>query len=42
MLNKPIYNKMSNVWHDDPQGRSMADATLIIMIAIAFFMGLLL
>jgi len=42
MLNKPIYNKMSNVWQDDPQGRSMADATLMIMIAIAFFMGLLL
>lgn len=41
-LNKPIYNKMHNVWHDDPYGRTIADGCSIISIAIAFLLGLLL
>lgn len=41
-LNKPIYNKMHNVWHDDPYGRTIADFCSIISIAIAFLLGLLL
>ena len=41
-LNKPIYNKMHNVWHDDPYGRTIADTCIIIAIVIAFIMGLLL
>ncbi len=40
-MNKPIYNKMSNVWEDDPQGRQYANMTLIFMMIISFFMGLL-
>lgn len=41
-LNKPIYNKMHNVWHDDPYGRTIADLCSIISITIAFLLGLLL
>jgi hypothetical protein len=41
-LNKPIYNKMHNVWQDDPYGRTIADGCSIISIAIAFLLGLLL
>ena len=41
-LNKPIYNKMHNVWHDDPYGRTIADGCIIIAIATAFLLGLLL
>ena len=40
-MNKPIYNKMSNVWEDDEEGRKYANITLIIMILISFFMGLM-
>lgn len=40
VLNKPIYNKMSNVWEDDPVGRSMANMTVATMIIIAFLIGL--
>ena len=41
-LNKPIYNKMHNVWHDDPYGRTIADICIIIAIVTAFIIGLLL
>lgn len=41
-LNKPIYNKMHNVWQDDPYGRTIADTCIIVMILIAFLLGLLL
>jgi hypothetical protein len=41
-LNKPIYNKMHNVWHDDPYGRTIADTCIIIAITTAFIIGLLL
>lgn len=40
-MNKPIYNKMSNVWEDDPQGRQYANMTLIFMMIISFIMGLM-
>jgi hypothetical protein len=40
-MNKPIYNKMSNVWEDDPKGRQYSNMTLIVMLFIAFFMGLM-
>lgn len=40
-MNKPIYNKMSNVWEDDPEGRKYSNITLIVMLFIAFFMGLM-
>lgn len=39
-MNKPIYNKMSNVWEDDLEGRKYSNITLILMLLIAFFLGL--
>ena len=41
-LTKPIYNKMSNVWQDDPVGRQYANVLLGIMLTIAFYLGTLL
>jgi len=40
-MTKPIYNKMSNVWEDDPEGRKVANITLVIMMFIAFYLGTL-
>lgn len=40
-LNKPIYNKMHNVWQDDPYGRRIADTCIIIAITTAFIIGIL-
>ena len=40
-MNKPIYNKMSNVWEDDPEGRKYANISLIIMMIISFIIGLI-
>ena len=40
-MTKPIYNKMSNVWEDDPQGRKFANITLVFMLLIAFYLGYL-
>jgi hypothetical protein len=41
-MTKPIYNKISNVWEDDPQGRRFANITLVFMLLIAFYLGYLL
>jgi hypothetical protein len=41
-LTKPIYNKMSNVYEDDPTGRQYANLLLVIMLAVAFYLGTLL
>jgi hypothetical protein len=38
-LTKPIYNKMSNVYEDDPTGRQYANLLLVIMLLIAFYLG---
>jgi hypothetical protein len=40
-MNKPIYNKMSNVWEDDPIGRHYSNVTIVAMLFIAFIMGLM-
>ena len=40
-MNKPIYNKMSNVWEDDPEGRKYANISLVIMMIISFIIGLM-
>lgn len=40
-LNKPIYSKMHNVWHDDPYGRTIADGCIVIMLLMAFLLGLI-
>jgi Na+(H+)/acetate symporter ActP len=40
-MSKPLYNKMHNVWEEDPEGKKYANITLIVMLLIAFFMGLM-
>ena len=40
-MSKPIYNKMSNVWEDDPEGRKYANITIVAMMFISFFIGLM-
>jgi hypothetical protein len=40
-MSKPLYNKMHNVWEEDPEGKKYANITLIAMLFIAFFMGLM-
>jgi hypothetical protein len=41
-FSKPVYNKMSNVWEDDPVGRKFHNAIIISMVILAFLMGLVL
>jgi hypothetical protein len=38
-LTKPIYNKMSNVWQDDVEGRQIANFIVWIMVIIGFSMA---
>jgi hypothetical protein len=38
-FSKPVYNKMSNVWQDDEDGRQMAHLMIAAMILIAFLLG---
>ena len=40
-MSKPLYNKMHNVWEEDPEGKKYANITLTVMLFIAFFMGLM-
>lgn len=40
-MTKPIYNKMHNMWHDDPEGRKIANITLVVMLFISFYLGTL-
>lgn len=40
-MTKPIYNKMHNMWHDDPEGRKVANITLLVMLFVAFYLGTL-
>jgi len=40
-MRKPLYNKMYNVWEEDPEGKKYANITLIIMLFIAFFIGIM-
>lgn len=40
-MSKPLYNKMHNVWEEDPEGKKYANMTLVLMLFIAFMMGLL-
>jgi hypothetical protein len=39
-LTKPIYNKMSNMWQDDTQGRTLANYIVWFMTLIGFLLGL--
>lgn len=36
---KPVYNKMHNVWQEDPEGTNIANFTIIIMLIVAFILG---
>lgn len=38
---KPIYSKMHNVWHDDPEGRKIGNIIIAVMVIIGFFLGLM-
>ena len=40
-MSRPIYNKMHNVWEDDPLGRKYSNMTIIFMLFIAFVIGLM-
>jgi hypothetical protein len=40
-MSKPLYNKMNNVWEEDHEVKNYANITLIAMLFIAFFMGLM-
>lgn len=40
-MSKPIYNKIHNVWEEDPEGKKYANITLIVMLLIAFFTGMM-
>jgi Na+(H+)/acetate symporter ActP len=40
-MSKPLYNKMHNVWEEDPEGKKYANITLVVMLLIAFFTGVM-
>ena len=40
-FSKPVYNKMSNVWQDDQEGRQIAHFMICAMIVIGFLLGIL-
>ena len=40
-MSKPIYNKIHNVWEEDPEGKKYANITLVVMLLIAFFTGMM-
>ena len=41
MFNKPIYNKYSNVYEEDEYGKTISRFIIIIMILIAFLLGVM-
>lgn len=36
---KPTYNKMHNMWHDDPESKHYAQLILVTMLVISFILG---
>jgi len=40
-MSKPLYNKIHNVWEEDPEGKKYANISLVIMMIIAFIIGLM-
>jgi Na+(H+)/acetate symporter ActP len=38
---RPIYNKMHNMWHDDPEGRKIGNIVIALMVLIGFLLGLM-
>jgi hypothetical protein len=42
VFSKPIYNKMSNVWEDDTEGRLISQIMIVSMCIISFLLGIFL
>lgn len=40
-MSRPLYNKMHNVWEEDPEGKKYANITIVVMLLIAFFTGMM-
>ena len=40
-MSRPLYNKIHNVWEEDPEGKKYANITLVVMLLIAFFTGMM-
>ena len=40
-MSKPLYNKIHNVWEEDPEGKKYANITIVVMLLIAFFTGMM-
>lgn len=40
-MSRPLYNKIHNVWEEDPEGKKYANITIVVMLLIAFFTGLM-
>lgn len=38
-MSRPLYNKMHNVWEEDPKGKKYANITLVFMLLISFLLG---
>ena len=39
-LRKPVYSRMHNVWNEDKDGVLMANAIMVVMLIMAFILGL--
>ena len=40
-MSRPLYNKIHNVWEEDPEGKKYANITIVVMLLIAFFTGMM-
>ncbi len=40
-MSRPLYNKMHNVWEEDPEGKKYANITLVFMLLISFLLGIM-
>lgn len=41
-LTKPVYNKMYNVWEDDPESRKFSNFIIIFIAILSFVIGFIL
>jgi hypothetical protein len=39
-LRKPVYSRMHNVWNEDKDSVIMANAIMVVMLIMAFILGL--
>jgi hypothetical protein len=39
-LRKPVYSRMHNVWNEDKDSILMANAIMVVMLIMAFILGL--